>query len=112
VIFGSMMAGLAGATLALELGIFQQNLTQGQGFIAVALVYFGAWRPYGVMFGSLLYGMVAAVVNTWKSLGIIPPGLSDLASMAPAVLTVIALVVVARRFRQPAALAKPYERGG
>lgn len=112
VIIGSTLAGLAGATLALELGIFQQNLTQGQGFIAVALVYFGAWRPYGVMFGSLLYGMVAAVVNTWKSLGIIPPNLSDLASMAPAVITVIALVVVARRFRQPAALAKPYERGG
>jgi simple sugar transport system permease protein len=112
VIIGSTLAGVAGATLALELGIFQQNLTQGQGFIAVALVYFGAWRPIGVMAGSLLYGMVAAVVNQWKSLGIIPPSVSDLASMAPAVITVIALVVVARRFRQPAALAKPYERGG
>jgi len=112
VILGSTFAGLAGATLALELGIFQQNLTQGQGFIAVALVYFGAWRPIGVMLGSLLYGMVAAVVLTWKTLGIIPPSMSDLAAMAPAVLTVIALVIVARRFRQPAALAKPYERGG
>src|SRR3954454_6985652 len=112
VILGSTLAGLAGATLALELGIFQQNLTQGQGFIAVALVYFGAWRPIGVMAGSLLYGMVAAVVLQWKTLGIIPPGASDLAAMAPAVITVIALVVVARRFRQPAALAKPYERGG
>jgi simple sugar transport system permease protein len=64
------------------------------------------------MAGSLLYGMVAAVVLTWKTLGIIPPGASDLAAMAPAVLTVIALVVVARRFRQPAALAKPFIREG
>jgi ABC-type uncharacterized transport system permease subunit len=112
IIIGSSLAGLAGATLAIQLGIFQQNLTQGQGFIAVALVYFGAWRPSGVMAGSLLYGMVAAIVLTWKTLGIIPQSASDLAAMAPAVLTVVALVMVARRFRQPAALAKPYERGG
>ncbi len=111
VILGNMLAGLAGATLALELGIFQQNLTQGQGFIAIALVYFGAWRPYGVMGGSLLYGMVAATVLSWKTLGIIPRSASDLAGMAPAVLTIIALVVVARRFRQPTALARPYRRG-
>jgi ABC-type uncharacterized transport system permease subunit len=112
VILGNALAGLAGATLAMELGIFQQNLTQGEGFIAVALVYFGAWRPYGVLAGSLLYGMVAATVLEWKTLGIIPLSASDLASTAPAILTVVALVVVARRFRQPAALAKPYERGG
>lgn len=111
VILGNLLAGLAGAALAIELGIFQQNLTSGQGFIAIALVYFGAWRPVGVMAGSLLYGMVAATVLSWKSLGIIPRSASDLAAMAPAVITVIALVVVARRFRQPAELAKPYERG-
>jgi len=112
VILGSALAGLAGAALALQLGIFQQNLTQGEGFIAVALVYFGAWRPSGVLAGALLYGVVAAVVLTWKTLGIIPPSASDLAAMAPAVLTVLALVAVARRSRQPAALAKAYERGG
>jgi ABC-type uncharacterized transport system permease subunit len=112
VILGNVLGGLAGATLAIELGIFQQNLTSGQGFIAIALVYFGAWRPTGVMAGSLLYGMVAATVLSWKTLGIIPRGASDLAAMAPALITVIALVVVARRFRQPAALARPYERGG
>jgi general nucleoside transport system permease protein len=111
VILGNALAGLAGATLAMELGIFQQNLTQGEGFIAVALVYFGAWRPGGVLAGSLLYGLVAATVLQWKTLGIIPLSASDLASTAPAVITVMALVVVARRFRQPAALAKAYERG-
>lgn len=112
VLIGSTLAGVAGASLALQLGIFQQNLTQGEGFIAVALVYFGAWRPLGVMAGSLLYGMVAATVLTWNTLGIIPQSASNLAAMAPAVITVVALVVVARRFRQPAALAKPYIRGG
>ena len=111
-LIGSTFAGLAGATLLIQDGIFQQNLTQAMGFIAVALVYFGAWRPLGVMAGSLLYGLVASVVLVWKALGIIPLNASDLAATAPAVITVLALLTVARRFRQPAALGRPYERGG
>jgi simple sugar transport system permease protein len=111
VIFGCVMAGLAGATLVMLIGIFQEDLTNSQGFIAVALVYFGAWRPLGVMAGSLLYGVVAAVVVAWKTLGIIPTSASDIAAMAPAVLTVLALLSVTSRFRQPAALGRPYQRG-
>ena len=111
VVFGCTMAGLAGSTLLLLDGIFQENLTQSAGFIAVALVYFGAWRPTGVMTGSLLYGVVTAVVLQWKSLGIIPTSAADLAATAPAVITVLALVVLAGRFKQPASLGKPYVRG-
>jgi len=111
VVFGCTMAGLAGATLLLLDGIFQENLTQSAGFIAVALVYFGAWRPAGVMTGSLLYGVVTAVVLQWKSLGIIPTSVADLAATAPAVVTVLALVALAGRFKQPAALGRPYVRG-
>lgn len=111
VLIGSTFAGLAGATLLMQTGIFQENLTQSAGFIAVALVYFGAWRPAGVMLGALLYGMTEAVILAWKGLGIIPLSVSDLAATAPAVITVLALLTMARRFRQPAALGKPYERG-
>jgi general nucleoside transport system permease protein len=112
IVIGSTFAGLAGATLLVQDGIFQQNLTQAMGFIAVALVYFGAWRPLGVMLGSLLYGLVASVVLVWKALGIIPLSASDLAATAPAIITVLALLSVARRYRQPAALGRPYVRGG
>jgi general nucleoside transport system permease protein len=111
VILGSSLAGLAGATLLIETGIFQENLTQSAGFIAVALVYFGGWRPAGVMVGALLYGLTESVILSWKGLGIIPLSVSDLAATAPAVITVLALLTMARRFRQPAALGKPYERG-
>lgn len=107
---GGAMAGAAGAFLAIELGIFQQNMTNGQGFIAVALVYFGAWRPIGVLLGSLLYGTAAAMVIQLKTLGVIPPSASELAAMAPALITVVALVFVARRFTQPAALTQPFQR--
>jgi simple sugar transport system permease protein len=106
------MAGLAGGALALEVGNFQQNLTSGRGFIAIALVYFGAWRAFGVLAGSLLFGIVSAVVLQWKTLGIIEGGTASVASMAPAVLTILVLVLVSRRIGSPSALTRPYERSG
>jgi ABC-type uncharacterized transport system permease subunit len=111
VIIGGTLAGVAGAALAIDLGIFQSNLTHAQGFIAIALVYFGAWRPVGVMLGALLYGFVNAIVLQLKTLAVIPPGLSDFAAMAPAIITILALVVVASRFKAPSALTKPFARG-
>jgi general nucleoside transport system permease protein len=111
VIFGCIMAGLAGASLLILDGIFQENLTQGVGFIAVALVYFGGWRPAGVAAGALLYGLTGAVILSWKTLGIIPVSVSDLAATAPALIVVLALLLLVGRYRQPAALGKPYLRG-
>ncbi len=53
------MSGLAGAPLSIALlNVFQQGMTAGQGFIAVALVYFGAWKPWGVLGGALLFSLV------------------------------------------------------
>ena len=56
------MAGVAGASLSIGiLDIFQENMTNGMGFIAVALVYFGNWRPLGILDGALLFSMVNAL---------------------------------------------------
>ncbi|MGA0801188.1 MAG: ABC transporter permease [Ilumatobacteraceae bacterium] len=112
ILIGNSLAALAGAALALELGIFQQNLTSGRGFIAIALVYFGAWRPLGVMSGALLFGVVSATVNQWKTIGIIEGAASSLTSMAPALLTIVVLVFVSRRIDAPSALTKPFDRSG
>ena len=111
VTLGGALAGLAGASLSIALlNVFQQNLTSGQGFIAVALVYFGAWKPGRVMLGALLFSMVIALQLWIVTLGIPLP--SDIAGMLPYVLTIIALVFAARQIvTQPAALTKPYERG-
>ena len=103
-------AGLAGAALAINLGIFQQNITNGLGFIAVALVYFGAWKPVRVMSGALLFGLVESSVLRLKALSIIPQSWSDIASMGPAVVTIVVLVFVARRSRAPRALGSPFVR--
>ncbi len=110
ILISNMFAGLAGAALALEVGIFQQNLTAGQGFIAIALVYFGGWRSYGVMAGALLFGIVSATVVQLKTLGIVEGASSSLLAMAPAILTIVVLVIVSRRIAAPAALTKPFDR--
>ena len=110
ILIGNTLAGLAGATLSLQLGVFQQNLTNGLGFIAVALVYFGAWRAKWVMAGAMLYGIVTATRLQWQARDIIPNSASDIAAMAPALITILALVLLAKRVRGPAALTKPFSR--
>ena len=109
-ILGGIMAGVAGASLSIALlNVFQVNLTNGLGFIAVALVYFGGWRPLGVLVGSLLFSMVNSL-QLWVQILKIPIP-SDIAVMMPYVLTILALVVAVQRVRQPSALTKPFERG-
>ena len=107
---GGMLAGLAGASLSIALiNLFQQNLTAGQGFIAVALVYFGGWRPWVVAAGALLFSFVNALQLQIKVIGADIP--SEFAVMAPYVITIIALAFASKRQEQPTALTRPYERG-
>lgn len=110
VCLGSMLAGLAGASLSLSLvNLFQENLTAGQGFIAVALVYFGGWRPLGILGGALLFSTVNALQLWMQVLGANIN--SEILVMLPYLLTIVALAVAVNRARQPAALNKPFERG-
>lgn len=110
VTLGCMLGALAGASLSISLvNVFQQNMTAGQGFIAVALVYFGSWRARGVMAGALLFSLVNALQLQVRTKGIDVP--DEAASMAPYVLTIIALVFASQRIDQPAALTKPFQRG-
>lgn len=111
VTLGGVMSGIAGASLSIALlNVFQQNLTAGLGFIAVALVYFGGWRPFGVLFGALIFSLVNALQVWVQVMGIPVP--SDIAVMMPYVLTIVVLVFTVQRVRAPAALTKIYERGG
>lgn len=116
IILGGVMAGVAGASLSIAVTpVFQENMTAGRGFIAVALVYFGAWSPWRVMLGALLFS-IASNLQTWAQIldlqvggQSIPP---NLLLMAPYIFTIVVLVFVRQRKRlEPAALTKPFERG-
>jgi general nucleoside transport system permease protein len=111
IILGGILSGIAGASLSIALlNVFQQNMTSGLGFIAVALVYFGAWRPLGVLGGALLFSMVNSLQLWVQVLGLPVP--SDIAVMMPYVLTIIVLVATASKIRSPSALTKLFEREG
>jgi len=110
VCFGGALAGLAGASMSLSLvNLFQDNLTAGLGFIAVALVYFGGWRPTGILIGALLFSFINSLQLFMQ---VTKVGISaDLANMLPYLITIIVLMFPINRARQPAALNKPFERG-
>jgi ABC-type uncharacterized transport system permease subunit len=110
VILGGILSGIAGASLSIALlNVFQQNMTSGMGFIAVALVYFGGWRPWGVLAGALLFSMVNSLQLWMQVLNVNIA--SELAVMLPYILTIVVLVVSVSRVRSPAALTKPFDRG-
>ena len=115
VTLGGILSGLAGAALSIALlKVFQQNMTAGRGFIAVALVYFGGWRPYGVLGGAILFSFVNALQLQADVIGFeffgwqIP---SEFSNLLPALITITVLVFASKRKEKPTALTKPFERG-
>ncbi len=110
VCLGAVLAGIAGASLSLSLvNLFQENLTAGQGFIAVALVYFGGWRPLGILGGALLFSSINSLQLWMQVLNVNIP--CDILLMMPYILTIAALAFASNKARQPAALNHPFERG-
>lgn len=110
VCLGGALAGIAGASMSLSLvNLFQDNLTAGLGFIAVALVYFGGWRPAGILIGALLFSAINSLQLFMQVVKV--PISSDVANMLPYIITIVALMFPINRARQPAALNKPFERG-
>ena len=109
-IVGSMLAGLAGAFLTIgQANMYADNITAGRGFIAIALVYFGRWSPWGILLGSLLFSMADSFQSMVQVLGINFP--YELAVILPYVVTIIALAISFGRVWAPAALGKPFQRG-
>lgn len=107
---GGLLAGLAGAYLSLcQAKMFSDELISGRGFIAVALVYFGHWSPYKIMFGALLFSLAQTFQSVIQSLGISFP--YEFAVMLPYILVIVVLAFSSRDQKSaPAALGKPFNR--
>jgi ABC-type uncharacterized transport system permease subunit len=104
--FGAAMAGLAGACLTLELSdTFLEGMSSGRGFLALALVAFGRWNPFGVAAAALVFGLLQAVQYQLQAQGLlqIPP---QALLLLPYVFSLLALAGLAGRTRAPADLGK------
>jgi general nucleoside transport system permease protein len=102
------LAGLGGAYLSFGLlNSFSENMTAGRGFIALAALVFGKWRPFGLLGATLLFGFASALGDALQT----SAGLSaDLVSILPYALTLVALVGLVGRSTPPAAVGRPYQK--
>ena len=110
VIIGGMIAGLAGGYLTLEaVGSFERAMTNGRGFVALAVMIFGKWTPLGAWGAALLFGFANALQTQFQFLGIstIP---HQFVGMLPYILTIVVLAGFVGRARPPAAIGQPYEK--
>lgn len=106
-VYGGSLAGLAGAALAIaELDSFVDNMVSGRGFIAIACVAFGRWRPLGAVMAAFAFGLAEALqirLQFWL------PGVPYQAFVIiPYLAAVVALVLFGRGMAMPKALGQPY----
>jgi ABC-type uncharacterized transport system permease subunit len=116
--FGGMMAGLGGAYLSLAYTPgWKENMSSGQGWIAIAMVIFALWNPWRAAVGALLFGGVNALQFTLEArqINLLP---SYLLRMLPYLFTIVILMLITRskgarkRSGAPASLGIPFQREG
>jgi len=107
VVMGGALAGLGGAALTIgNVGAFGKEMTQGQGFIALAVVILGRWHPFYMSAAALLFGF-SIILRVWANQ--VSPGIpTDFIIMVPYLVTIIAVVGFVGRVRPPASSGKPY----
>lgn len=110
VLISGFLAGMGGGVVTLAIiSQFTPIAITGQGFIALAAVIFGKWRPFGTYFACLLFGFSQALVIMLGGGSIHVP--STILAMLPYVLTIVVLIIFVGRSSAPKASGVPYEKG-
>lgn len=108
VVLGGVVAGLGGAAFTVgSNGQFTANMAAGLGFVALAVMIFGRWRPFGGLGAALLFGFTIALVSFVAVLGVNIP--SSLLAMAPYLITIAVVAGLVGRVRPPGADGVPYQ---
>jgi simple sugar transport system permease protein len=108
VILSGMLAGLGGAFLSIGfVKSFEQNMTFGAGFIALAAMIFGNWKPKGLFLAALLFGLSSAIA---QRMPVYSESGAILFETLPYVITIVAIAGLIGRTRPPAAIGVPYTR--
>jgi len=111
VLIGAAFAGVGGAYFTISLlSTFILNVTFGKGFIALAMIYFGKWKPYRIFLPLIIFSFVDSLQLGVQAIGV--PIKYFFLNMIPYI-TIIALIpILGRRAEAPAALMEPYKKGG
>jgi ABC-type uncharacterized transport system permease subunit len=115
VLLSGVLAGIGGAYLSIgQSSLFTRNMTSGRGFIALAALIFGKWRPVQTMLACLLFGLTEAVSIQMQGVVKLPSGEDipvQFIQMVPYVLTIVVLAGFIGQSRPPRALGIPYDKG-
>lgn len=104
-----LMAGLGGAYLAVgEVGSFNQNMTDGRGYIVIAAVIFGGWRLGRTILGCILFGLADAMRLALPAMGVTLD--NHLLIATPYLLAIVVMLMFASTKREPRALGQPFQR--
>jgi ABC-type uncharacterized transport system permease subunit len=110
-LFGAACAGLAGAYLStMRVQGFVENMTEGQGFLALAIVIFGRWHPGGILAAGLFFGVVRALASGLETHSGYTGAWLQLLKVVPYAVSLLALAGVAGRSGSPAGLGRAYVR--
>ena len=115
ILFGGSMCALAGSYISICYApMWQEGMTAGRGWIALALVVFATWKPERVLIGAYIFGGVTILQMNLQALGLRFPG--QFFSMAPYVATIIVLVLISSnklriKLSAPASLTIPFYKG-
>lgn len=108
VILSGVLAGFGGAAMSIAVvSNFRNTLISGQGFISLAAVIFGKWKPQGAMWGCLLFGAAQGISIYLGQSGVVS---SQLLAMLPYLITIVVLILFVGESSGPAANGVPYER--
>jgi len=114
VLLAGVLAGLGGAYLSIgQSSLFTRNMTAGRGFIALAALIFGKWRPVQTLLACLLFGFTEAVSIQMQGVFKLPSGEDipvQFIQMVPYVLTIVVLAGFIGSSRPPRALGIPYQK--
>ncbi|HEU0253368.1 MAG TPA: ABC transporter permease, partial [Pyrinomonadaceae bacterium] len=114
VLLAGMLAGIGGAYLSIgQSSLFTRNMTAGRGFIALAALIFGKWRPVQTLLACLLFGFTEAVSIQMQGAVKLPSGEDipvQFIQMVPYVLTIVVLAGFIGSSRPPRALGIPYQK--
>jgi simple sugar transport system permease protein len=111
-VIAGVIGGLAGTFLTLEaVGSFERAMTNGRGFIALAVMIFGKWTPLGSWGAALLFGLATAMQTQLQFAGTVDIP-HQFIGMIPYLLTILVLAGFVGRSRPPAAEGIPYEKEG
>jgi general nucleoside transport system permease protein len=114
VIISGALAGIGGAYLSIgQSSLFTRNMTAGRGFIALAALIFGKWRPVQTMLACLLFGFADALTIQMQGVAKLPSGEDipvQFIQMIPYVVTIVVLAGFIGQSRAPRALGVPYQK--